>query len=301
MSFLDQHLEFPIFDPAKPVAIIGTGVMGAKVAWVCAKSGLETRVFDIDHASALLAKERALGWSSGVNHELVNNNFLVCESIEEALSGAQLAFENVPEKLALKSQVLKEVSSKLAPEAFMGTNASSITCTPLGEASGRPERFFNLNFSDPLESPMVELMGSPKTAPETIQFAKDWAATIGALCLHVQKEQLGYSFNRLWRVIKKETLRQISEGYTTAEDIDRAWMLSFGTDIGPCGIMDEIGLHTVLSIEEVYFKNTKDISDKPPSFLYDMVEKGLTGRLKGQGFYNYPKPSYREDSFLKGG
>ncbi|MBC6410459.1 MAG: hypothetical protein GDA42_08385 [Ekhidna sp.] len=219
--------------------------------------------------------------------------------MNEAIEDVQLVFENVPEKLELKSKVLKELGSLLPPDVFMGSNASSITCSPLGIASGRPDRFFNLNFSDPLESPMVELMPSELTSDATIQFAKGWSKAIGMVTIHVQKEQLGYSFNRLWRVIKQETLRQLDQGYTTPEDIDKAWMLSFGTNIGPCGIMDEIGLHTVLSIENIYYKESGGERDKPPKFLEKMVEEGKWGTLKGEGFYTYPNPSYMDSEFLK--
>ncbi len=291
--------EFPAFDQTKPIAIIGSGVMGTKVAWACAKCNLETRVYDIDFEGVKAAKERAIGWSSENELGSVKKNFIPCESLEAAVDGVQLAFENVPEKLDLKTRVLQQVSSHLDSNAYMGSNASSITCTPLGQASQRPTQFFNLNFSDPLESPMVELMGSNETSTETIQFAKDWSKAIGMICIHVKKEQLGYSFNRLWRVIKKETLRQLDQGYTTPEDIDKAWMLSFGTDIGPCGIMDEVGLHTVLSIENIYYQKSGDESDKPPKILEQMVGDGKLGTLRGEGFYSYPNPSFREPDFLK--
>lgn len=294
-----EQLYLP-FMAERPVAVIGAGVMGAKVAWVCAKAGISTRLYDVDHQVGLAAKERALGWGSDEDKVIVAKNLIVSSNLDEALEGVQLAFENVPEKLDLKTRVLAEVSSKLNKDAYMGTNASSITCKPLAEASGRPDRFFNMNYADPLESPMVELMGSEHAAPETLKFAKDWAKYMGMVALHVEKEQLGYSFNRLWRVIKKETLRQLDNGITTPENIDRAWMLSFGMDIGPCGIMDEVGLHTVLSIEEYYYQESGDESDRPPKLLVDMVKAGTLGSGTGQGFYSHPDPAYKKADFLKG-
>ena len=300
MKAVDLEQFYPSFVADKPVAVIGAGVMGTKVAWACAKANIPTRIFDLDQEIASAAKQRALGWGSDEEKVAVTNNLTAVSSLDQALDGVQLAFENVPENLPLKTRVLADVSSKLHEDAYMGSNASSITCTPLAEASGRPSRFFNLNFSDPLASPMVELMCSEYAAPETIQFAKDWAQHIGSVALHVEKEQLGYSFNRLWRVIKKETLRQLDNNITTPENIDRAWMLSFGTDIGPCGIMDEVGLHTVLSIEEFYYQESGDESDRPPKLLVDMVDKGTLGAASGQGFYSHPDPAYRKPDFLKG-
>jgi 3-hydroxybutyryl-CoA dehydrogenase len=222
------------------------------------------------------------------------------ESLDAALAGVQLAFENVPERLALKQTVHAELGAKAPREAYLGSNASSITCTPLATASGRADRFFNMNFTDPRTDRLTELMTCAATAPETRAFAKAWAGHIGMIPIEVRKEQLGYSFNRLWRVIKQETLRQIAEGYATPESIDRAWMLTFGTEIGPCGIMDEIGLHTVLAVERVYYAESGDPRDRPAAFLEEMVRDGKLGVASGQGFYAHPNPAYRMPRFLEG-
>ena len=155
-----------------------------------------------------------------------------------------------------------------------------------------------MNFTDPRTSRLCELMTNDATTAATVQFATDWARFIGMVPIRVRKEQLGYSFNRLWRVIKKEVLRQIDQGYTTPEDVDRAWMLTFDTAIGPCGIMDEVGLHTVLAIEEVYFGDTGDESDRPPDDLIARVQRRELGVEAGKGFYEYPHPRFRAPDFL---
>jgi 3-hydroxybutyryl-CoA dehydrogenase len=287
------------FSTDRPIAIIGAGVMGTKVAWACARSGLETRLFDIDGDKALDSAGEARGWSKGAEQETVGRCLSVCGSLDEALAGVQLAFENVPERLALKEQVLADLGKRLGAEAFIGSNASSLTVTPLALASGRADRFFNMNFTDPRTSKLVELMGNEETAPETLKFARDWASAIGMVPIQVRKEQLCYSMNRLWRVIKKEVLRQVAEGIVLPEEIDKAWMLSYGMDIGPCGMMDVIGLHTIASIEKVYFEDSKDPADAPPQFLLDMVERGELGVTTGTGFYKYPDPLFRRKEFLE--
>ncbi len=287
------------FDVTRPVAIIGTGVMGTKVAWACARAGLSTRLFDTEAGKAASAKALALTWSEGAERQAVEKNLHVVTSLETALDGAQLGFENVPERLGLKQEVHRQIAALLDEDAYLGSNASSLTCTPLAESSGRPDRYFNLNFADPRNMQLVELMTCGDTAAETIAFAKTWARAIGMIPIWVRKEQLGYSFNRLWRVIKKEVLRQIAEGYSTARDIDRTWMLSFGVEQGPCGLMDDIGLHSILAIEKVYHEDSGEPSDRPPDFLVGMVERGEVGVPSGQGFYTYPDPEYRQPGFLE--
>jgi len=289
------------FDASRPVAIIGAGVMGTKVAWACARADIPTRLFDSAPGKAEGALRTAAAWSQGDERQRILRRLVPVGSLDAALSGVQLAFENVPERLDLKQAILAEIGAKAPEDAFIGSNASAITPTPLGAASGRPERFFNLNFTDPRTDRLTELMTAAAAAPETRDFAKTWARHLGMIPIEVMTEQLGYSFNRLWRVVKQEVLRQIAEGYATSHSIDRAWMLTFGTAMGPCGLMDEVGLHSVLAIERVYHATSGEARDRPPAFLERMVEAGRLGVVAGEGFYHHPDPAYRRAGFLEGG
>jgi 3-hydroxybutyryl-CoA dehydrogenase len=183
---------------------------------------------------------------------------------------------------------------------MMGSNASSLTCTPLAAASGRPALFFNMNFSDPRTDRLVEIMLSSASDPRAAAFAAAWARTIRMVPLTCGKEQMGYSFNRLWRAIKKEVLRQIEEGYATPEQIDRAWMLIFGMPIGPCGIMDQISLSSVAKVEHQYALASGDPADEAPPFLHRMIAEGRNGERAGRGFYDYPDPAFRRRGWLEG-
>lgn len=294
-------MVFPKFDPARPIAIIGCGVMGAKVAWACARIGIPTRAFDTS-ATVLEAALGAIhGWSEGEERRRLTESLSFTTDLERALDGAQLAFENVPEVLELKQKVHADIGRRLADDAYMGSNTSSLLCSPLADASGRPDRFFNMNFTDPHSQGLVEIMGGSKTAPETIAFALDWAKAIDMIPILTRAEQMGYSFNRLWRAIKKEVLQQWGRGAGYPEDIDRAWMLTFGMPYGPFGLMDQVGLATILKIEERYFEASGDESDRPPQALYDMVARGELGVASGRGFYTYPDPAYERPGWLKAG
>lgn len=286
------------FSPARPIAIVGAGVMGAKVAWACARAGLPTRLFDVAAGRAAAARAATLDWGTAQDRDRTADALVAVDDLGAAVAGAALVFENVPEDLALKTRVLAELGRASDPEAYMGSNTSSMLCSPLAEASGRPSRFFNMNFTDPRVSRLVELMGGRETTDETRAFATAWATAIGMTVVETRKEQVGYSHNRLWRVIKKEVLRQIDQGIATPEDIDRAWMLSYDDDIGPCATMDEVGLGTVLAIENVYYADSGDESDRPPAVLRRMVEEGRLGVASGHGFYTYPDPAFRRPDFL---
>ena len=95
--------------------------------------------------------------------------------------------------------------------------------------------------------------------------------------------------------------RNYSNFTFSAEDIDRGWMLEWETPIGPCGLMDLIGLDVVRDIEMVYFEESGDPSDRPPKLLLDMIENGKLGVKSGEGFYRYPNPAFKKLGWVKGG
>ena len=143
-------------------------------------------------------------------------------------------------------------------------------------------------------------MGHPGTAPATVETIVRFLRELGLVPILVRKEIMGYAHNRVWRAIKKEVLALLAGGHTTVDDIDRAWILDFGGEIGPCGIMDKIGLDVVRDIENVYYRVSGDPADRPPSFLEAMFDEGKLGVKSGAGFYDYPNPAYERAGWLNG-
>jgi 3-hydroxybutyryl-CoA dehydrogenase len=148
---------------------------------------------------------------------------------------------------------------------------------------------------------MVEIGGGTRTTAETLDALTVFARSIGMLPLRVRKESTGFIFNRVWRAIKKETLKVVDSGIASHEDVDRAWMIMYGTPYGPFGLMDEIGLDVVQDIEEHYARESGDPSDRPPPILTERVVRGDLGRKTGRGFYTYPQPQYADPGFLHPG
>ena len=288
----------------RKVGKIGLGVMGTNVAWACAVNGLETYVYDQSPEQLQRALERLRGWLydgrlSRMEAEAALERVHPCTSLEEAVGDVDLAFESVYEDLDIKRKVHAEIGRMAHPRALMGSNASSLPCTPLAEASGRPEKFFNMNFTDPQVEQLVEVMWNPRTSEDTKRAAIQFARDIKMVPIVTQKEIMGYAFNRIWRAIKKEALFLVDRGHSDPESIDRAWMLIFGTPYGPFGLMDRIGLDTVQKIEMRYYEATMDERDKPPRILNDMVETGNLGEKTGKGFYRWPDPAFRQPGWLR--
>ena len=176
---------------------------------------------------------------------------------------------------------------------------NSIPGSRLADATRRPEKVFNFNWGH-LGDVKVELMPHPGTAPATMDLAEEFVRALGLVPIRDRVEILGYGSNRIWRAVKKEVLHVIDAGVLSPQDIDRAWMLDWEVPIGPCGLMDRIGLDVVRDIELVYYRETGDPSDQPPPFLSELIQAGKLGVKSGVGFYSYPDPAYREPGFLEG-
>ena len=281
------------------VTIVGCGMMGRQVAWASLMSGIRVTLFDSETARAAEAHAEILGWLSGTVDDA---SLVVATDIERAVAAADLVFENVPEEVEIKRAVHEEIDRLAPPRTIQGSNASSLPGSAFVGAVARRDKFFLMNFNHPRRGErLVEFMPIPETSDETRAAAVAWARQIGMVPLELRREIMGFAQNRIWRAVKKECLHLVDQGYATAADIDRGWMLSYGTDIGPFGRMDAIGLHSVLRVEQRYFEATGDESDRPPSVLVALVEAGHLGVQSGRGFYSYPNPSFRDPDFLQGG
>ena len=288
---------------ARIVAIIGAGTMGRRIAYGCAARGVRARLHDVSEAAlagaiegvrALLDAEHAEG---GPGTDEACALVQACRDLDDCVREADWVIETVPEDLELKRVVLARIGAAAPPEAFIASNTSSLPGSWLAESTGRPGRFTNMNFGTP-EDLKVEVMGHPGTDPATTDAAKRFLRRLGLVPIVARREIQGYPTNRIWRAVKKESLHLIAGGYLSTEEIDRAWMLDWATPLGPCGLMDVVGLDVVRDIENVYYEASGDPSDKPPDFLDRMIERGELGVKSGKGFYTYPSPAFEREGWL---
>lgn len=290
------------------VGIVGAGTMGRRIGFQCLIHGVKVRLFDIRPE----AVEEAVTAIQGLIEEREADGRLkkgalaaarpllsVSPTLEDCVSQADMVIENVPEKVDLKRGVFAEIDKHVGPGILLATNTSSIPGSQIADAVRRPERFLNFNWGKP-DDVRVEVMGHPRTAPETVEAVMAFLKKLGMVALQVKREIMGYACNRVWRAVKKEVLFLIDGGYMSPEDIDRGWMLEWETEVGPCGVMDYIGLEVVRDIELNYFRASGNPADKPPRFLEEMVSRGKLGMKTGEGFYKYPQPAYKKRGWLKG-
>ncbi len=293
------------------VAMIGTGTMGRMIALRAAQHGVPVTLYDsnpaaLDHAreanGALLHQWVTDGTMTAADAEKTEGLLRYATDLHSTVRDVDLVIEAIPERVDLKRALFTQLDELCRDDAILATNSSSIRVSYLEDATARPERVANFHFYNPVwEIPMVEVGAGTRTSAATMDALAAFGSRIGLLSLRVQKESTGFIFNRVWRAIKKETLKVVDSGVASFEDVDRAWMTMYHTDRGPFGKMDEIGLDVVRDIEEHYASESGDPADRPPQILTDRVARGDLGMKTGRGFYTYPNPAWAAPDFLKPG
>ena len=304
-------------DGIRTAAVIGTGTMGRQIAALIAASARPVRLWDADPAMLAAARERIAEETRTLpdlpryaHHRFalrppadltaLVDRITAAESLAEVVSRVDIVIEAVREDLDTKRALFAELS-RLAPEAILTTNSSSLPSSQIAPVVQDPGRFLNTHFFAPVWSrPMVELMGSGATRPEVMEAVARFGRSLGLVVAVVRGDSKGFIINRVWRAVKREALRVVDEGHADPADVDRLWMLFFGTPYGPFGIMDMVGLDVVFDIETSYQNVATDPEDRPSAVLGRKVAAGELGEKSGRGFYSHPDPEYLRDGWLTG-
>ncbi len=292
----------------KNVCVVGTGTLGTQIAMVSAAAGYTVKTFDI-RQNALAENLADLKRTIEDKNARPRVPFSEWNGLRERISqfsdlplavkDADLVIEAVSEDLAIKNKVFAQLGELAPPHAILATNSSSLPVSRVEKSSGRPELCLNLHFSRPLEGMLhVDLMGGSRTLPEVMETGDGFLRSLGCLPLRVNKEMLGFCFNRVWRAVKKEVLHMWADGAVDFRDIDRGWISFTGMKEGPFGFMDQVGLDVVYGIEMVYFEHSRDPGDRPPQALKEKIERGELGVKTKKGFYSYPGPEYLNPDFM---
>jgi len=297
-------------DKIKKICVVGAGTMGHQIALQCAVHNYDVHLVDISEEALAKGQEKIRKVLEGrAGRGEISSDFMqkalsrisYATNLEKAARDADFVIEAIPEDVEIKRQVFSQLDRICPPHAILATNSSSIRCSLLVDATKRPEKVVNMHFLHPVwDRPLVEVMGSTGTSEESIKTTVELGKSIGLTPVVVNGEVTGYIFNRLWRAIKKAALYTVDKGYASVEDVDRAFMIGIPAPFGPFMAMDAIGLDVILAIEEQWYKESGDESDKPPKILVEKVRKGELGVKTGKGFYHYPNPSFEGLGWLKG-
>jgi 3-hydroxybutyryl-CoA dehydrogenase len=289
---MHTDLSEPGVTPA--IAVVGGGTMGVGIAYVYAAAGWTTWVVEPDEARAqamqrTIAQTAASGARRGkLTAEQVAqlpNAIERVASVAELPMGLDLVVETVPERLALKQQVLADIAQR-APRVI-GSNTSALSIDMLAGSLQDPGQFLGMHFFNPVWSlPMVELVRGSLTRPDILLLARRFAEATGKVTITV-RDVPGFATSRLDLIASLEAIRMLQDGVASADDIDRAMVVAYRHPVGPLRLSDMVGLDVRLDIAR-HLSTTLGERYAPPQLLQDMVARGELGQKSGKGFFDWP-------------
>ncbi|MFH0515631.1 3-hydroxybutyryl-CoA dehydrogenase [Streptomyces sp. M41] len=279
------------------VGVVGGGQMGAGIAEVCARAGLDTVVCEVDAVAARAARDRiAASLERAVRRGKLEESAaqdtlarMVFTGSLDDLADRQLVVEAVIENPDAKAEIFAALDKIVeAEDAILATNTSSLPIMRLGMATSRADRVVGLHFFNPVPVlPLVEVVTSLHTSPETVTTVQDFATgLLGKTVIH-SRDRAGFVVNALLIPYLLSAVRMAESGFATAADIDTGMELGCAHPMGPLKLADLIGLDTVASIAESLYDEFREPLYAPPPLLQRMVEAGLLGRKTGRGFHTY--------------
>lgn len=295
----------------KNVTIAGGGTLGSQIAWQTAFMGFHVIVYDAFdkglEASKAFHKQFAelfetTRGASKTEIEKTLDRLSYTTDLAAAVKDADIISESVPESVEIKKSFYQALA-KVAPEkTIFTTNSSTTLPSDYASYTGRPEKFLALHFANGIwDANVGEVMGHPGTDPKIFERVIEFAREIGMVPIPIHKEQNGYVLNSLLIPLLNAAGNLFVNGVTDVESIDKTWMISTGTKMGPFGIMDMIGMQTMYNIDMLWGEKLGDqnMLKRAAVIKKEYIDKGKMGMSSGEGFYKYPNPKYADPDFLK--
>jgi 3-hydroxyacyl-CoA dehydrogenase / enoyl-CoA hydratase / 3-hydroxybutyryl-CoA epimerase len=284
---------------AHRVAVLGAGMMGAAIAYVCARAGLDVVLKDVSLEAAAKGKD----YSANLLSKAVSRNKMTRDKADGVLaritptadaadvSGADLVIEAVFESPELKKRVFAEIEPFVAPDSVLGSNTSTLPITGLAEGVSRPEDFIGLHFFSPVDKmPLLEIVVGAKTSDATLAKALDIARQIKKTPI-VVNDSRGFFTSRVIGTFLNEAVAMLAEGVPAAT-IEQAGAQA-GYPAPPLQLMDELTLTLPRRIREETKAGVEAAGGTwtahPSEAVIDrmVVEFDRKGRSTGGGFYEY--------------
>ncbi|MFL1454122.1 3-hydroxyacyl-CoA dehydrogenase family protein [Marinobacter sp. GN3S48] len=282
-------------DDIKTVAVAGAGTMGSGIAIVAARAGFETYLFDTSEDTIARARKQTEGFFA----KSVAKGKLTEEQVAEILgrmhgtskvedlASSDLVIEAVFEDLNVKHDLLGRLNDVCPEHTIFATNTSTLSISEIAGGSGRSDRVVGMHFCLPAQlMKLVEMSPGLNTSEET--FKKAWAFCESLKQKPVRTQDTpGFILNYFLVPFNNDVIRLVESGVAEPADVDRAIKKGLGYPMGPCELLDLIGLDTQVRLCEAFYEVTKDPRAACPPLLKRMVAANRLGRKTGQGFYNY--------------
>jgi 3-hydroxybutyryl-CoA dehydrogenase len=279
----------------RKVGVVGLGTMGAGIAQVSVQSGFETVGREVTPElgergratiERYLSRRVEKGRMSEGDREAALGRLTLTTELSD-LADCDLVIEAVLEELDRKREVFAELDQVTRPEAVLATNTSALSVTEIAEATARPERVVGMHFFNPAPVlPLVEVVRTSQSADEAVDAAFAWAERAGKQPVRCN-DTPGFIVNRILIPLLNDCVRVLDEADVPPEDLDKAMTNGAGWPLGPCALVDLIGVDVHVHASEALHGKLGEPRMAPPDRLVRMQQEGKLGRKSGEGFYRY--------------
>ncbi|MDR2276822.1 3-hydroxybutyryl-CoA dehydrogenase [Vagococcus fluvialis] len=279
----------------KKVMVVGSGQMGAGIAQVFAKSGLEVYLNDISEEIVMsnLGKiDKQLEGQVKKERLTPEEKQTIMARIQpsttyESAKEVDLVVEAATERKDIKLSIFKQLDEVASEHTILATNTSSLSITEIALATKRPDKVIGMHFFNPAPvMKLVEVISGLTTSDETKQTINELTQVIGKTGVEV-RDSYGFVVNRILIPMINEASFVLGEDVASAEEIDQAMKLGANHPLGPLALGDLIGLDVVLAIMNVLYEGFKDPKYRVSPLIQKYVEAGWLGRKTGKGFFDY--------------
>ena len=279
----------------RKVGVVGLGTMGAGIAQISVQSGFETVGREVseelaEHGRATieryLARAVEKGRLSAADRDAAVGRLTLTTDLAD-LADCDLVVEAVLEELRLKRELFAELERVTRPDAILATNTSALSVSEIAEATERPQRVVGMHFFNPAPVlPLVEIVRGRESSDEAIDAAYGWAEQAGKQPVRCN-DTPGFIVNRILIPLLNDCVRVLDEAEVLPEEMDKAMTSGAGWPMGPCALIDLIGIDVHVHASEALHGKLGEERMAPPERLLRMQREGALGRKTGRGFYEY--------------
>jgi 3-hydroxybutyryl-CoA dehydrogenase len=277
------------------VGVVGLGTMGAGIAQVCAQAGIETVGREVSDELCERARERIAhylgrgvekGRLTAGERDAALARLTTTTDLAE-LAGCDFVIEAVVEELDVKRALFRELETVVGEDAVLATNTSALSVTAVAEATERPERVVGMHFFNPAPVlPLVEVVRTGVASDDAVETAYALAERLGKEPIRCN-DTPGFVVNRVLIPLLNDCVRVLDEAGVSPEDLDKAMTRGVNWPIGPCALIDLIGVDVHVHASEALHGALGEARLAPPERLVRMRDEGHLGRKSGQGFFSY--------------
>ena len=277
------------------IGVVGLGAMGAGIAQLAIEAGYETvgrEVADelgekgLERVAHFLQRKVDKEQMTGEAREAALARFSLTTDLTD-FAECDLVIEAIVEDLDAKLALFAELESIVRPDAILATNTSALSVTEIASAVATPERVVGMHFFNPAPlMPLVEIVRAELSSDEVVEVAYAVGERLGKRPIRCH-DTPGFVVNRILIPLLNDCIRVLDEARISPEDLDTAMTAGAGWPMGPCTLVDLVGIDVHVHASEALYKKLREPRIAPPPRIVAMKNAGLLGRKSGRGFYIY--------------